>query len=279
MAVAVSGCAGASRHGRAAPSLQSNVSQAVVGLMVPRSGLQFATAQLVIADFIAAVDVKAGDACLVGDGFPRLPPEPGPGLSGTLQLPNLAYIKATGDLGLGTGVMVVDPTAGMSSAEKLAYQKALVKCAPRLPPFAFSSPAAVAIMSNWMNGVVNLINTSPAVKAANQKGASCSASTAFAAPSYEKEELLVRSDVQQYYMHKEPSLARETQARGAGVFVRCFGAAVRTVDSLLAGRGKAFLARYAQELLQIERQTYKQVTAASAKYDVSFVRRRRGRRS
>ena len=280
VAVAVSGCAGASRHGRAAPSLQSDVSQAVAGLLVPTSGLQFATAEVAISNFTTAVEMKATDACLRADGFPGLPSEPGPGLSGTQQLPNLSYIQATHGFGSVSSVRgVLDPTAGMSSAEKRAYNKAVTSCAPKLPQWAFNSLTANAIMVDWMNPTAKLIATSPAVKAANLRGARCSASTAFAASSYEQEVALIYSDMQQYYMHKEPSLAREAQARGAGVFVRCFGAAVRTVDSLLAARSKGFLARNAQELLLIEHETYKQVAAVSAKYDIGFMPKRRSTHS
>ena len=280
VAVAVSGCAGASRHGRAAPSLQSDVSQAVAGLLVPTSGLQFATAEVAISNFTTAVEMKATDACLRADGFPGLPSEPGPGLSGTQQLPNLSYIQATHGFASGSSVRgVLDPTAGMSSAEKRAYNKAVTSCAPKLPQWAFDTPTANAMFSNWLNASINLIKTSPAVKAANLRGARCSASTAFTAPSYEKEQLLVTRAVVQYVQRKEPSLAREAQARGAGVFVRCFGAAVRTVDSLLAARSKGFLARKAPELLLIEHETYKQVAAVSAKYDIGFMPKRRSTHS
>jgi hypothetical protein len=241
----------------------------VVDYLAPTNGQGFYAGQAGIDDFMTAVAVKATDACLVADGFPKVPPQfPVPG-EGTLQVPNLAFIESHHSF-TGAPFKPVDVTKGMSAAEETAYKHAAARCEPKLPTLAVDSSSANAIIGAWDNDGVNAIDTSPAVRAANKAGAQCSKSTAFPATSYVDETRKVGQAALSDDMKGAPAAGAKVEAQGVAVYIRCFKPAIEAVDNFLAARSKSFIAKYAEAIQQIEDRTAKQVASISAKYDVPF---------
>jgi hypothetical protein len=242
----------------------------VIGSLVSTNGAQLADDQATVQDFFRSVASKATDACLAADGLPAVEQEPSSGPVGDTQLPNLNYLRTEHNFATQSTTPAVDPTRGMSVAEKRSYAAAVKRCAPKLGVPAFESRAAQGIFNAWTNIMLRTISTSPAVRAANRAGAACSRSTPFPATTYEDEWQVAAGDGLALYMKGETSAGNQNEAAGSAVFVRCFGRAVNTVDRLLAAQAKPFLARYATTLRQLEDKTAKQVAELSAKYDVPF---------
>ena len=251
-------------------TLQNSVSQVVIGSLITTNGAQLANDQAAVQDFFRSVASKATDSCLAADGLPAVEQQPSSGPVGDTQLPNLTYLRTQHNFATQSTTPAVDPTRGMSPAEKRSYAAAVKRCAPKIPTPAFESPAAQSIFNAWTNIMLRTISTSPAVRAANRAGASCSRSTPFPAATYEDEWQLAAGDGLALYMKGKTSAGNQVEARGSGVLVRCFGRAVNTVDRLLAAQAKPFMARYATTLRQLADKTAKQVAELSAKYDIAF---------
>lgn len=258
------------RH-QSSVGLQNSVSQAVVGSMVPTNGAQLSSEGEAVQDFFSSIASKATDSCLAADGLPAVEQEPSSGAVGDTQLPNLNYLSSQHSFATQSTTSGADPTRGMSASEKRSYTAAVKRCTPKLSTPAFESgTGAQSIFNAWTNIMLKTIGTSPAVRAANRAGAACSRSTSFPASTYEDEWQVAAGDGLALYMKGETSAGNQAEARGAAVFLRCFGPAVKTVDRLLAAEAKPFLAKYATTLRQLEDATAKQVAELSAKYDVPF---------
>jgi hypothetical protein len=248
------------------------VSQVVLDYLMPTNGAEAAIGINAVNNFATEVVTKAADACLAADGLPPAPQNPPPGLTGISGLPNLAYISAHPVFNVGL-IHIKDPTRGMSAAEKTAYAHALKRCTPKIP-LALGGTQAQRIWSTWMFGVVPTVTGSQAVRTANQAGATCSRSTAFPASSFNSELQKVYSAANTYYgdtkltFKQAISEGNLVEARGAAVFLRCFGPAVRTFDRILTQRAKPLIAKNALVIQRLQNQVARQFVALSSRYDV-----------
>lgn len=271
VAVMLSACGGqqALKHAQTETAAhQNSVSQVVVDMMVPTSGADQVTGTVALDSFFTGIAEKAEDACLAKSGFPPVGQSPDPPVWGQPDLPNLEYIRSKGGFGLLSGGSLPN-TKGMSASEKRAYNADQKRCAPRFPELAVWSSAGTAIMTVWQHKIQSIAD-SPTVARYNRRGAQCSSGTRFAATSY-ADELRVAGDVaDSEYMKQNMAAGRALEARGAAVFVRCFGPAVQRVDQALLKASKPFLARYATEIRSIQRRTARQVAEISAKYDAAW---------
>lgn len=254
----------------------TSVSQVLLDYLIPTDGNQATIGYETVTNFETAYSLKAEDACLAKDGFPSAPREPAAIGMADIGPPNLAYIRAhpVFDVGL---VHFPDATKGMSKAEKRAYKRAVKRCTPKVD-VVLGGKEAQRIWNVWQFGVMPAVAKSAAVQAANRRGAVCSQSTAFPATSFDNELNKIYAAANKYYGSAKLSYKQavkdgnEVERRGTPILLKCFSAAIKTEDRLLAQRAKAFLAKNALVIRQLQETLTKQFEALSAKYDVPLAK-------
>jgi hypothetical protein len=120
--------------------------------------VDFANGQVFVQN-TGAIEAKTLDGCMIADGFPA-PPYIPIGYDGdNEEFPLISYLAVHGFLS-GTLSPQSDPTAGMSSSEKKAYNQADVRCFNQsLVDFNPVTTPGTALAALWMN-VVSQIDAS-----------------------------------------------------------------------------------------------------------------------
>lgn len=246
--------------------------QDVLDSLFPRDG-QDSAQQMTVDSFMLGVDQGQEAACLAAVGFPA--PSEGLGQEslpsnayGTDTMPNLPLIVRTGTIGTLTGYHVSPgPAASMPKAERKAYDAMLAKCSRRafsLTPIATTNTTR-PLLAEWSN-ITEAVLSSPAVRALNARGASCSRHTAFPASSVSG----IFQDIGFGSMRlvSRPAAAAAQQAAGVRVMARCFGADIRLQARLLSARRVVFFSDNASAihaiLAQVNRVVARLVRAGEA---------------
>lgn len=244
----------------------------LIDLLFPASGADWAAGGQLRA-FTLRVRIKAEMQCLAAAGLPGPPVDYGQWQPpfGTQDMPNLPVIKRTMNVGVTTAQEPTNPAKSLSPTKRTAYTAALSRCsASAQATDAFeSNRRAIQLQGEWLNIAMNIFST-PAVRAANRRGAACSHQTPFPAQSTGSEISNIEAKLTPLNIKGHNAQAKAVNANGVRVLVKCFGAVVALSDRLTAARRVRFLAQHAHAIQQLKAQADRVVAADEAKYAIKL---------
>lgn len=245
--------------------------QAFLDYMLPRDGADFARGQRLFA-YVRRVQLKAEAACLAARGLPGPPHQIVPSTRfGTVQLPNMAAIRAAHDVGVTAATGPTYPGRSLNATQRRAYRARLSRCqtqSRRLDAFERTA-SANALAQGWFSAQATAAR-SPQVRAAMRKGATCASKTAFPAATASQEIERVAAKLTPLNTKGQIAKANATNARGAEVLVKCFSHAEATQTSLLAVKRRQVIRSHSAEIKRIEQQVDRHVAADQTRYDLQF---------
>ncbi len=250
----------------------STIDAVVVAFLFFHDGADWAVGQPLRA-FTSAVDVKSETRCLASDGLPGPPVYPVINEQyGSADMPNLPLIERTHGIGATERYSApTDPARSLTGETLVGYNAALARCAAAARhAYAFiTSHTAVALQGQWLN-IVQQVETSSAVRAANRRGSQCSRSTPFPASGVQGEIEAIEAKLTRPNLAGQYAQADAIQARGVGVLVRCFGTDIALRSRLTAAARASFFAAHAQAIQRIEAQANRAIPVLEAKYKIRF---------
>ncbi|HWE11949.1 MAG TPA: hypothetical protein VG365_00480 [Solirubrobacteraceae bacterium] len=262
----------ATQRQQVAPARAVDVSDAVLGYLLPRDGADFAAGQSLVA-FARAVDVKAETQCMAAEGLPGPSVSASPdGRFGSVEMPNMPLITRTLSLGLTERYSPpTNPADSLPPSQQRAYRTALARCVKATPQVlaAVQRRPVGGMLDTWMNNF-SALTSSPAIRSLNRRAQACSRATGFAADSPGSEAEAIESKVMPANLHGHAGQANVIQASGARVLIRCFGAIITRETRLLTARRVQFVAAHADVIHEAEHETSLAIHAAAAKYGITF---------
>lgn len=273
-AVLVAGCGGSSHA--AGSGAGTSIAAALIAFVAPRDGADTVIGGQ-LANFEQTVQTKLLDDCMTSDGFsaPLFPGGGPPSDLGNPQFPNLPVIEATHDLGLFSGgpSSFVDPQAGMSRPERMAWEARINHCfgvtQGRSP--LFGSARFGQLSSGWFN-VVNQVSGSARIRKLSKTAAVCSAAHGVPATSV----MSLYAQLQRLLGPISSSGATSTkvlalQAKGAHVLATCWAKVIDETTALLSARRATYLAKNASAIAALETQVDQQVRSLGRQYGLKLV--------
>jgi hypothetical protein len=250
----------------------SRVDAAVVALLFPHDGADWAASQQ-LRVFTSAVDIKAETLCLAAEDLPGPPVYPVIDEHfGLADMPNLPLIKRT--LSLGATERYPGPTnpaQHLTGGTLARYNAAVTSCAATAGhAYAFIDGHTPAVLQGQWFDVIQRVERSSAVRAANRQGSQCSRSTPFPASGVEGEIGAIEAKLTRPNLAGQYAKADAIQARGARVLIRCFGADIALRSRLAAVARGHFLAAHAQGIQQLEAQANRAIPVLETKYKIRF---------
>lgn len=259
-------------HLKSSSTSAARVDAAVIALLFPHDGADWAASQP-LRDFTSAVDIKAETLCLAADHLPGPPVNPvNDERFGSADMPNLPLITRT--LSLGATERYPEPTnpaQHLTGATLARYNAALTRCAAAARhAYAFIDGHTPATLQGQWFDVIQQVERSSAVRAANRQGSQCSRSTPFPANGVQGEIEAIEAMLTRPNLAGQDATADAIQVRGARVLIRCFGADIALQSRLTAVARGHFLAEHTQTIQQIEAQANRAIPALETKYTIRF---------